>query len=93
MLSFIPGGDIDYVRLSIGVLWVLVNSTALHNAADALKQRFKDKLSEYSSKHRPFESIGYCLPAISFGNKQFTGLHYFNDATFYGAADFAEATF
>jgi Pentapeptide repeats (9 copies) len=60
---------------------------------EEVSKRFAEKLSEYSSNHTPLEFIGYCLPDVSFQNKQFTEALYFNDATFYGAAYFSKATF
>jgi hypothetical protein len=56
-------------------------------------KKFKDKLAEYSSNHRPLKFIGYCLPNTSFANEEFTEALYFNQATFYGVANFDSATF
>ena len=55
--------------------------------------RFEKKLSEYSSNHGRLEFIGYRLPEISFQNNEFTKALYFNEATFYGVANFYGARF
>ena len=55
--------------------------------------RFEKKLSEYSSKRMPMKFMGYCLPDISFQNEPFNEALYFNDATFYGIANFRGAKF
>src|SRR5439155_10102625 len=60
---------------------------------EEVAKRFGNKLSEYSSNNMPLKFIGYCLPDISFKSKQFTEALYFNDATFYGEADFTGAVF
>jgi Pentapeptide repeats (9 copies) len=59
---------------------------------EKIAEKFKERLSKYSSSNMPLKFIGYCLPDISFRFTQFKVL-YFNDATFYGAADFTGATF
>ena len=51
----------------------------------------KKKLLEYSSKGTSLKFIGYCLPDISFQNKQLSEALYFQDATFYGKAYFVGA--
>lgn len=44
---------------------------------EEVSKRFEDKLSEYSSNHRPLKFIGYCLPEVSFQHKQFPETVYF----------------
>jgi Pentapeptide repeats (9 copies) len=74
---------------------------------EKIAEKFKERLSEYSSNHKPLKFIGYCLPDISFKNEKFTEALNFSEATFYGAtratsfrgatfsneAHFSEATF
>ena len=62
------------------------DSVNYHHKKQVAK-RFEDKLLEYSSRNMPLKFIGYCLPDISFKNKEFKQTLYFNDATFYERAD------
>jgi hypothetical protein len=55
-----------------------------HLHREEVAKKFGEKLLEYSSKGTSLKFIGYCLPDISFQNKQFADALYFQDATFYG---------
>ena len=54
---------------------------------------FNNKLSEYYFNNAPLIFIGYCLPEISFHNKELRQGLYFIDSTFYGVANFSGAKF
>lgn len=60
---------------------------------EEVARRFEKKLSEYSSKDRPVEFRGYCLPDVSFSKHEFTEQLSFSGARFYGVASFHRATF
>jgi hypothetical protein len=67
------------------------NNYEIHK--EEVANRFQEKIVEYSSEGMPWCFIGYCLPAVSFQNYEFTDAFSFNAAIFYGNANFYEAIF
>jgi hypothetical protein len=61
-------------------------------AIKKLENRIEEKVKESIDNNKPLECFGYSLPDIDFakllGGKSFEQPVYFNDATFYGKADF-----